>query len=100
MRVGIVALLHESNTFAGSTTPLARFEEDLLVEGESVRDRLAGTHHEVAGFFEQLAEDGVEAVPVFAARAMPSGTIEAVKQVNYVFKPATKEQWLTMFGAA
>jgi len=76
VRVGIAALLHESNTFAAATTPLARFEEDLLVEGDAVRERLAGTHHEVAGFFEQLAEDGVEAVPFFAARAMPSGVIE------------------------
>lgn len=76
MRIGIVALLHESNTFAAATTPLRRFEEDLLVEGEAVRERLGGTHHEVGGFFEQLAEDAVEAVPLFAARAMPSGTIE------------------------
>jgi microcystin degradation protein MlrC len=77
VRVGIVALLHESNTFAASTTPLARFEEDLLLEGEAIRERLAGTHHEVGGFFETLADAGVEAVPVFAARAMPSGVIEA-----------------------
>jgi microcystin degradation protein MlrC len=76
VRVGVVALLHESNTFAGTGTPLRKFEEDLLIEGEAVRERLAGTHHEVGGFFEQLAEDGVEAVPVFAARATPSGVIE------------------------
>jgi microcystin degradation protein MlrC len=76
VRVGVVALLHESNTFASVTTPLRKFEEDLLITGEPVRERLAGTHHEVGGFFEQLAEDRIEAVPVFAARATPSGTIE------------------------
>jgi microcystin degradation protein MlrC len=75
MRVGVVSLVHESNTFAAGTTPLAAFERDTLVVGGAVRDRYAGTHHEVGGFFEQLAEDRVEAVPLFAARAMPSGTI-------------------------
>ncbi|MBX9579734.1 MAG: M81 family metallopeptidase [Gemmataceae bacterium] len=76
MRVGVVSLMHESNTFAGGTTPLAAFERDTLVTGEAVRERYAGTHHEVGGFFEQLAEDGIEAVPLFAAWTMPSGTIE------------------------
>lgn len=28
------------------------------------------------------------------------GTLGAVKESNYVFKPSSKEQWLTMFGAA
>jgi glyoxylase-like metal-dependent hydrolase (beta-lactamase superfamily II) len=28
-----------------------------------------------------------------------AGTIEAIKQINYVYKPSTKEAWLTMFGA-
>lgn len=75
MRVGVVGLQHESNTFAAGPTPLAAFERDTLVAGEAVRDRYAGTHHEVGGFFEQLAADGVEAVPLFAAWTMPSGTV-------------------------
>jgi hydroxyacylglutathione hydrolase len=28
------------------------------------------------------------------------GTLGAVKETNYVFKPRSKEQWLTMFGGA
>jgi microcystin degradation protein MlrC len=77
MRVGVASLHHESNTFAAGTTPLAGFEHDTLVVGPAVRERFALTHHEVGGFFEQLAEDGLEAVPLFAARALPSGVIEA-----------------------
>lgn len=76
MRVGIVSLMHESNTFA-VPTPLAAFERDRLLTGEPVREQLAGTHHEVGGFFDRLAEEGIEAVPVFAAWTMPGGTIEA-----------------------
>ncbi len=77
MRVGVLSLMHESNTFAAGPTPLAAFERDTLAAGGAVRDRYAGTHHEVGGFFEQLADDGIEAVPLFAACALPSGTLAA-----------------------
>lgn len=76
MRIGIIALLQESNTFTARRTKLEQFEQDLLVTGEAVRERLAGTHHEVAGMFHALEEDGAEAVPIFAARAYPFGVIE------------------------
>src|ERR1043166_264477 len=77
MRVGIIAFMHESNTFIASPTTLAHFEQDLLVEGEEVRPRLANAHHETGGFFQGLAEAKIEAVPIFAARALPHGTVQA-----------------------
>src|SRR6476620_3427293 len=77
MRIGIIALLQESNTFIGKPTTFAHFEQELLVTGEAVRQRLAGTHHEVAGMFHALEDAGEEAVPIFAARAMPFGVIQA-----------------------
>ncbi len=77
MRVGILALLHESNTFVQPATTVDNFRTNLLVTGEEVRRQLAGTHHEVGGFFEGLEEAGIEAVPIFAARAIPSGTVTA-----------------------
>ena len=76
MRVGIVVLMHESNTFLAEKTGLAHFEQDLLAEGEDVRARLATAHHESGGFFQGLAEVGIDAVPIFAARALPYGPIE------------------------
>lgn len=75
MRVGIVAFLQESNTFAPGQTTLADFEADLLLTGETVRERLASAHHEVAGFFSGLSEDGLTAVPILAARAVPWGAM-------------------------
>src|SRR4051794_32029363 len=80
MRIGIIALLQESNTFIGSAwggTTLSHFEQELLVTGQAVRERLGGTHHEVAGMFHALDDAGEEAVPIFAARAVPFGIIEA-----------------------
>jgi microcystin degradation protein MlrC len=76
-RVGIVALLQESNTFLAGRTTLEHFRGDLLATGEAVRTLLAPAHHEVGGFFAGLAAAGVEAVPIFAARALPYGTMTA-----------------------
>ena len=75
MRVGIIALLQESNTFIAAPTTLAHFEQDILVEGDAVRARLADAHHEVGGFFAGLAEQHFDAIPIFAARALPYGIV-------------------------
>ncbi len=76
-RVGILALIQESNTFLSGTTTFEHFRQDLLLTGEEVRQHFATAHHEVRGFFDGLAQAGIEAVPIFAARALPFGTIEA-----------------------
>jgi microcystin degradation protein MlrC len=75
MRVGILGWLHESNTFIADGTTIGHFEQDLLVEGEAVRARLASTQHEIGGFFGGLEEAGIEAVPLLAARAVPHGPV-------------------------
>ena len=72
-RVGIVALLQESNTFLAGRTTLDHFRADLLATGPAVREKLADAHHEVGGFFAGLAAAGIEAIPIFAARALPYG---------------------------
>ena len=75
MRVGVIAFLHESNTFIGKPTTLAHFEQDTLLTGQAVRDRFEGSPHEIGGFFSGLAEANLQAVPLFAARAVPYGPI-------------------------
>ena len=77
MRVGIIALLHESNTFISRPTELEHFRQDMLCSGETMREKLRDTQHEVSGFFEGLKEAQIEAVPVFAARAIPYGRVTA-----------------------
>ena len=76
MRIGIIALLQESNTFLHERTRLEHFERELLVTGEAVRERLDGAHHEVGGMFHALDDERAEAVPIFAARALPFGVVE------------------------
>lgn len=77
MRVGIIGLLQESNTFVAGATTLDHFEQDVLGVGGAVRERFAGAHHEIGGFFEGLDAAGIEAAPIFAARALPFGVVTA-----------------------
>ena len=77
MRIGLIAFLHESNTFAAEPTTLASFRQDVWATGDAVIDRFADAHHEMGGFLAQLREMDATPVGVFAARALPSGTIEA-----------------------
>jgi len=77
MRVGIIAWLHESNTFIDRNTTIDHFREDILLSGDQVCEHFAGTHHEVGGFLEGLQHENIEAVGIFAARAVPFGPITA-----------------------
>lgn len=77
MRVGILALQHESNTFIQSATTLADFEYDVLATGDAIYPIFKDSAHEIGGFFAGLAETDLEAVPIFVARALPGGTITA-----------------------
>ena len=76
-RIGVIALLHESNTFIDSPTKLTHFENNMLVEGDEVIDRFRGNRHEVGGFIDSIEdESNLNLVGTFAARAMPYGKIE------------------------
>src|SRR5262249_31617090 len=76
MRVGIVCLYHESNSFVKSPTKLEDFERHLLLTGPTAREQFTWVHHEVRGFFDELSEAGIEAVPLMIAAAQPGGIIE------------------------
>lgn len=75
MRVGILAIQHESNTFLDAPTTLEDFRRDTLLTGGAVRDASRAAHHEVGGFFEGLQNEGLEAAPLLLALAIPSGPV-------------------------
>lgn len=82
MRIGIIAILHESNTFVRQPTTLEKFHEDLYLEGELIAQKLADSHHEIGGFLAGLEECNSEfgdvfAVPLLVTRATPAGIIQA-----------------------
>src|SRR5665213_3622217 len=75
VRVGIISLSHESNTFIKTPTTLSDFERHVLLAGSEFRQKFGWKRHEVAAFFDTLAQRNIEAVPIFMAAATPSGTI-------------------------
>src|SRR2546430_683497 len=77
MRIGIIAIHHESNTFLPQPTTIENFRADTLATGEKIRGLFATAHHEIGGFFEGVEREKMVTVPIFAARAIPSGTISA-----------------------
>ncbi len=77
MRVGIIALQHESNTFVSGATTLDDFRRDHVLTGEAIRPFMADAHHEVGGFLEQLDTESIQPVPIFSARALPGPPLQA-----------------------
>lgn len=72
-RVGIACAYHESHSWAAAT-PLDAFE-DLWATGDGVLELLAGTQTATGGFLDGLEACGLGAVPLFCARATPSGPL-------------------------
>ncbi|MGB7156935.1 MAG: M81 family metallopeptidase [Tepidisphaeraceae bacterium] len=77
MRIGIIALQHESNTFLTTPTTLEDFQRGTLASGDEILHHFAAAHHEVGGFIQGVKDANLQLVPIFAARATPSGTIVA-----------------------
>ncbi|MBD3674449.1 MAG: M81 family metallopeptidase [Planctomycetaceae bacterium] len=83
MRIGIIGLLHESNTFLASPTVIDNFKQVTLATGAEIPPLFEESHHEIGGFFvglKQLSdsiEEPIEIVPIFVGRSLPSGTISS-----------------------
>jgi len=77
MRIGILGLLHESNTFVTRPTTIDNFRDAVLLSGDAIRPAFDGAHHEIGGFLAGIDAAGETAVPIFVARALPAGTIDA-----------------------
>lgn len=75
MRVGLLGIQHESNTFHPEPTELRDFQAQIFTQGEDVRRKFAGAHHEVTGFLQGLEKNGIEAMPLFVAFALPAGAV-------------------------
>lgn len=77
MRIAILGLYHESNTFAEHATSWSDFTDYDWFEGDALRAAMADSNNEIGGMFTVLDEagDGVEVVPVLYAAALPAGRI-------------------------
>ncbi len=73
LRVGVIAISHESNTFNPALTTIEDFERSFLIFGRVPEKGI--DHHELMGFFESLEEEKLEAVPLLIAIADPKGRV-------------------------
>lgn len=78
-RLGVLGFLHETNTFAGGTTDLARFiEADAwpgLTEGPALIAATRDMNLAVSGFIAQAQAHGHQIVPLLWCSANPSGPV-------------------------
>ncbi|MGV3556559.1 M81 family metallopeptidase [Larkinella arboricola] len=77
LRVALVGIYHESNTFVEGLTTLNDFKKGHYLKGEAIRKEYEGAHHEISGIIDVLDQAGIELVPVFFAEATPGGPVEA-----------------------
>jgi microcystin degradation protein MlrC len=74
-RVGIIGIMHESNTFSAKPTEFSDFERITLKVGKAFRDSFINGHHETTGMFQSIEAEGIEAVPLLMAWATPGGAV-------------------------
>ncbi len=71
-RIAVGGIVHETNTFAPTPTPLDAFSRD---EGAALVERWHGSHSSMGGVLQGLSDAGYEPVPLLYATAMPSGLV-------------------------
>lgn len=77
LRVALLGIYHESNTFLRRHTLLTDFENGHLFTGAEILKEYGASHHEIAGMLEVLTHYEVEVLPVMFAEATPGGIISA-----------------------
>ena len=106
VRVGELAieLLHTPGHTPGSQCLLVDGKlltgDTLFLEGCGRTDLPGANAEEMYTSLQRLAAlaDGTVIYPGHRYSVPSSGTIEAVRERNYVFKPDSKAQWMAMFG--
>ena len=73
MKIAIGCCMHESNTFTKLKT---RIDDFVIADGFDYRRLPRFEKSSIMGIDDVLAENGVDIVPTFVARALPSGMVE------------------------
>lgn len=76
VKIGIISVFHETNTFSPILTSRDNFEKNVWIEGADIVRVFAGTRTSIGGFLDVISERGLEAVPLFAAHATPAGVVK------------------------
>ena len=75
MRVALLGIVHESNTFVIEPTTLKKFEESRLFFDHDIILNYRNSFHELGGMIEVLEMNEIEIVPILYAEATPGGKV-------------------------
>ena len=78
MRIAVLGLSHESNTYSPVPASLDRWLAAGPVEGVDLFDRYASSEASLAGYLELASEPGIDLVPLVFYDLTPMGAITAV----------------------
>ena len=76
MKIGILSVFHETNTFSPIPTDIDDFKKSIWLTGPEIIKTFEGTRTPIGGFLEIIRERGYEAIPLFAAHATPAGVVK------------------------
>ncbi len=76
MRIGLLSVFHETNTFSPIPTDMENFKKNTWLTGPDIITTFEGTRTPIGGFLEIISQRGYEAVPLFAAHATPAGVVQ------------------------
>jgi microcystin degradation protein MlrC len=75
MRVALLGIVHESNTFAEGVTGLDQFRNGHWHFGQDIITEYKNAFHEVGGMIEAMRDADIQIVPIMYAEATPGGTV-------------------------
>jgi microcystin degradation protein MlrC len=77
LRVALLGIYHESNTFVQKPTAMEDFKSDHFLLGDDIRKEYQDAHHEIGGMMQVMDKEGIEVLPIIMAIATPGGTVTA-----------------------
>ena len=77
MRIAVLGLSHESNTYSPVPASLARWLAAGPVEGDALFEHYASSEASLAGYLELASEPGIDLVPLIFYNLTPMGAITA-----------------------
>lgn len=78
LKIVLLGIYHESNTFVNELTTLSDFKEGHYLKGVDIKKEYEKAHHEIGGMLEVLDhQQDVEIIPIMLAEATPGGIISS-----------------------
>jgi microcystin degradation protein MlrC len=75
MRVALMGIVHESNTFVHELTTLDHFRKGHWLFGQDIISEYQNAYHEIGGMIEAMNQAGIDIVPIMYAEATPGGKV-------------------------